>query len=367
MNAEETSAAGIAGADIVKMSRVARFAGITNEQWRDRLTALITHRTDRGVRVSDLQPVATAAGGSNGTLLFKLQFDDEPARRQHVLRFLPTEGLFHRYDVAGQFALQKALEDTPVPVPKQLWLDETGEFLGRPGYVMDHVPGISPPMAWMTSGVIVDADPASRRQMTLGYVEKLADIHAVDWAGLGLSWLQNRAAGTKPVERETNWYWDALVWAQNDKYIQQLAPIRDWLIANEPTDVDTVLCHGDANLGNYLFDGNRVSAVVDWEMSFLGPPECDICFTEVGDPILHEGIPRPDGCLTNDEMYAEYERLSGRKLRHLEYFRVFTAFRLAVINVLAMRHFPPDALEALMPVLERGPKICLEYGQKVGV
>jgi len=45
--------------------------------------------------------------------------------------------------------------------------------------------------------------------------------------------------------------------------------VRTWLIRNEPTDLATVICHGDANLGNYLFDDEQVSAVVDWEMAFL--------------------------------------------------------------------------------------------------
>lgn len=122
-----------------------------------------------------------------------------------------------------------------------------------------------------------------------------------------------------------------------------------------------------AGLRNYLFKGYQVSAVIDWEMAFLGPPECDICFTEVADPILHQELPIPDGCLTYDEMYSEYQQISGRELRHLDYCRLFTGFRVAVINVLAMRHLPPEAHEALLPVLERGPSICMELAVKVGV
>lgn len=359
------------GRGIVEISRKARFADTSFDEWATRLNALISAQPGISgeVAVSDVRPVGTAAGGSNGTLLFNASFkqDGAPVARPMVLRFLPVEGLFHRYDVRGQFELQRALEATNVPVPPQIWLDEAGTYLTRPGYIMGQVQGVSTPMTWMTSGIIADASVAERREMSLEYVRALAKIHAVDWETAGLNWLKNRAEGSQPVEREVNWYWDALVWAGNAPYIEMLAPVREWLIANEPDDVDVVLCHGDANFGNYLYDGQKVSAVLDWEMSFLGTPECDLSFLEIGDTIIQSESVWPEGALSYDEMRTEYERISGRKLKHMDYFRLFTAFRTAVINVLAMKHFPAEVLEAYRPVLERGPTLCIERARKLGM
>jgi aminoglycoside phosphotransferase (APT) family kinase protein len=322
------------------------------------------------VVVTNVRPVGTAAGGSNGTLLFDAAFNAGSGlvSRPLVLRFLPVKGLFHRYDVRGQFELQRALEASEVPVPKQLWLDETGRFLTRPGYVMEQVAGVSPPMTWMTSGLIAESSADDRRKMTQEYVGALARVHAVDWRGLGLQWLEGRAGGSRPIEREVNWYWDSLIWADGGgEYPRQLAPVREWLIAHEPSDVDVVLCHGDANLGNYLYDGTEITAVVDWEMGFLGAPECDVSFIKVGDAIMQSETPWPQGALGYDEMRAEYERVSGRTLRHMEYFELFSAYRLAVINVLAMKHFPKEMLDAFMPVLRRGPALCLARAGALGV
>ena len=153
---------------------------------------------------------------------------------------------------------------TDVPVAGQVWLDADGSYLERPGYVMEQVDGVSPPMTWMTSGVIAAASPADRREMGANYARMLARIHAVDWRTAGLDWLEDRAVGACPVQRELNWYWDSLLWSGYDAAQAQLVPIRDWLIANEPDGSDVVLCHGDANLGNYLYDGVRISAVLDW-------------------------------------------------------------------------------------------------------
>lgn len=358
-------------AGIVSIQRTARFGATTPGEWAGRLVALVSAQgvDFRDVKVSNVRQVGTAAGGSNGTLLFDVEYDagGELVRRSLVLRFLPEKGLFHRYDVTAQFRLQQALAGAGMPVPGQLWLDAAGAYLGTPGYVMEQVSGVSTPMAWMTSGIIADAAPADRRKMSHGYVRALAQLHAVDWRRAGLDWLQERATGARPIERETNWYWDALIWCDDAHHAAMLAPVRDWLIANEPADVDVVVCHGDANFGNYLYDGVEVSAVVDWEMAFLGAPECDISFLKVGDAILLDGVPWPEGVATYDEMRTEYERVSGRKLRHMDYFELFSAFRLAVINVLAMKHFPPEQMAVFLPVLRRGPDLCVARAAALGV
>lgn len=365
MNADEL------GSGIVEISRKARFADTSLDEWTSRLDRLVRAQPEvvGSVEISNVRPVGTAAGGSNGTLLFDCAYETEagPVARPLVLRFLPAKGLFHRYDVREQFELQHILGRHGVQVPEQLWLDEAGRYLVRPGYVMEQVSGVTAPMTWMTSGLIFDSSVADRRAMSLEYVHALANVHAVDWQAAGLQWLENRASGSSPVEREVNWYWDALVWAKTVDYIRQLGPVRDWLIANEPSDVDVVLCHGDTNFGNYLFDGTAVSAVIDWEMAFLGTPECDLSFLKLGDAILQSEVPWPEGVLTHAEMRTEYERFTGRTLRHMDYFEMFTAYRLAVINVLAMQHFPPEMLAPYLPILERGPKLCAERAKAMNI
>jgi aminoglycoside phosphotransferase (APT) family kinase protein len=358
------------GSAIVEISRKARFADTTPKEWAGRLKSLIEAQPEvkGSVTVSDVRPVAEAAGGSNGTLLFRASYKTafESLDRALVLRFLPVSGLFHHYDVREQFELQRALAATPVPVAEQVWLDDQGKYLVRPGYIMAQIEGSSTPMTWMTSGILHDASPGQRRIMSSGYVAALAQIHNVDWKAQGLAWLEKRAKGIRPIERETNWYWDALIWSKDDGYISMLEPVRDWIIANEPVDIEVVLCHGDANFGNYLYKEHKITAVLDWEMSFLGTRECDLAFLKVGDSILLDGVPWPEGALTYAEMRSAYEQQTGYKLRNMEFFELFAAFRLAVINVLAMKHFPAEVLELYGPVLRRGPEICLERARILG-
>jgi len=358
------------GNAIVQGSRQARFADVTLDEWKNRIEQLIA--SDPAVTgtpmARDVRPVGTAAGGSNGTYLFSAKYKtaDGPVDRDLVLRFLPTDGLFRTYDVKGQFDLQKALERTDVPVPDMLWLDVNGDYLKRSGYIMSQCEGSGAPMTWMTSGLFAEASPGSCKKMGTNYIDALVKLHDVDWRAAGLQWLEERGEGTRPHEREINWYWDSLVWRDDKPAMETLGPVRDWLIANEPADVEIVLCHGDAYIHNYLFKDDEVSAVLDWEMAFLGARECDVLYPQAGDQHLLADVPYPEGMPNHEEMKSIYEARSGRTMKHCDYFSLFAFYRLAVINQLAKYHFSGESLKQLEPVFDRGISLCLDKAGEIG-
>lgn len=338
--------------DIVAMQRKARFGETTADEWASRLKDLLSAQPDLAgpIAINNVRPVETQAGGSNGTLFFDAVYSEGGTRcaRELVLRFLPKDGLFKDYDIARQFELQRRLAQSEVPVAPHLWLDTNGEFLKTPGYVMARVPGSTAPFSWRTSGLFADASPEHRRSMMFEQVRMLAKIHAVDWHGTGLQPFIRSGAGSRPLEKEINWYWEALQWggqAGDDVY---LAPVRDWLIANEPTSLDQVLVHGDPNYGNYVYSEGKIVAVLDWEMAFLGPPEVDLAARRSTD----DAVPGPhlDSVPTHDELWAEYERASGRPLRNMDYFMLFVSFRSSIIMSLSLRHYPEAARSALAPI-----------------
>jgi aminoglycoside phosphotransferase (APT) family kinase protein len=357
--------------EIVERSREARFSKASVAAWGPRVEALIAAREgSESVVVSGLRAVDEAAGGSNGTLLFNAQWTSSTGRIETadlVFRFLPAKGLFHAYDIKAQFDIQNALAHTPVPVPNQRWLDDQGEFLGVPGYVMERVPGRSTPMTWMVNGLYVDASPENRRVMQCAYIEALANIHSVDWRSLGLDFLLARADQSHPIARETQWYWDSLIWSGDDEYVPQLQSIRDWLIENEPLDVDSVLCHGDSNLGNYLFENFKITAVVDWEMAFIGHRECDLAMFIVGNESLQADVPRPEGTLSEQDFIEEYERLSGQTLINWEYYKLFASYRSVVITLLARQHFEGDFLEIFNGITRSSVKAAMSRAAAFGI
>ena len=64
------------------------------------------------------------------------------ARRDVVIRLRPKPpALLEPYDLPKQFTVLRALEATPVRVPPALWLEDSGDVLGRPFFVMERVAG----------------------------------------------------------------------------------------------------------------------------------------------------------------------------------------------------------------------------------
>lgn len=78
----------------------------------------------------------------------------------------------------------------------------------------------------------------------------------------------------------------------------------DWLEANIPAGMPApVIVHGDAGPGNFLYDGDRVTALLDWELVHYGDPMADLAMLCLR--ILFQGfIPLP-------KAFAAYEAAGG--------------------------------------------------------
>lgn len=356
------------GRRIIEINRKVRMGDTTNEEWAQRIERFLRAQPDLGepFRISGVRAPEGGAGSSSGTLFFQAELGTQAGitEKSYVLRFKPAEQLFHVYDLDGQVRIQRALAETDVPVPAQCWEDIRGTHLGVSGYIMERARGEAAPGAWFAEGIIADADPARRRDFIFSFLHSLARIHAVDWRRRGLSFLLDRAQAEGLIGREINWYWDGLVWAKETASMARFGKIRDWLLANQPAYDKAVLCHGDANFTNNLFEGSKVSAVLDWEMAFIGTPECDLSYAILGMAALTETF--PEGVPTADEMLAEYERFTGRPLRHMGYYRLFTLYRIVLTHVLGLRAFPADFQAAFQGHVEGLVTKLMNQAREVG-
>ncbi len=334
------------GARLAAYAKATRLGSQGIEEWTKRLTALIEAQPGvaKPVLVSNVRPVDGGAGSSSGTLLFDAQWNERQAAL--VLRFVPAKTLFDSYDLEAQVTIQRALDSVGIPVPKQLFTDFDGRYMGVSSYVMQRVEGEAAPISWQTTGVIADATPAMRSSMIEDYLRTLARIHAVDWRGLGLGFLEKRANDNKPIARETHWYWPMLQRNGTPGAVDRFAKAYRWIIDNEPEIARPVLCHGDTNLTNNLFRDGKVVAVIDWEMAFLGTPECDLAYMENMLTPIGQDYMAIDGVPTLDDIQRKYESLSGYRLQNMAYYRVFSTLRTAIIWNIATAQFPPDLQEA---------------------
>lgn len=322
--------------------------------WEDRLRRFMAMQPGFCGQIDIGNLVIPESGGSSGTILFDVTYDMPDRTRVTqgaVLRHATEGGLFHSYDLSGQYSLQEALQGSGVLVPGLLGLDPDGSVLGAPGYVMTRIDGVAPPPTFNSRGVLKDASPEQRREMLRDVLGNLARLHKVDPDLPALAFLKRRGEGRTPAERDINWYWASLSWGCPDK-LDEVAPFRKWLIENEPADMPISVCHGDTMLANYMFRDHKLIAVLDWELAFLGNPAHDIAYQYLSHKLLGMGCTLLEGLPDEEGWKAEYEAISGTKLRHWEYCSAETAYKMHIALLLVYRETAPGMEAARDAVLD---------------
>lgn len=292
----------------------------------------------RDLRMSPLV-APQSSGFSNETLLFDLAWTEEgtPRREALVVRIQPTGyRVFPDYDLGLQFRTMQLLSRTDVPVPKVFWLEEEDtEVFGAPFYVMGQVrgrvPSDQPP--YHAAGWMHEISPEERRAIWLGGFDAMARIHRLDLDATGFGFLRRPELGETGLDQELAYYEKFQAWASQGRENPVIEAAHDWLAANRPDGEPEGLVWGDARIGNIIFDGTKPAAVLDWEMVGVGSPERDVGWAIFLDRHHSEGIetPRLEGFPSYEETLAYYEARSGHRVRHLEYYQVFTGWRFAII------------------------------------
>jgi aminoglycoside phosphotransferase (APT) family kinase protein len=175
--------------------------------------------------------------------------------------------------------VQQMLAPTPVPAPLSLALDADGQRCGFPAHLMSMLPG----------GTDLDrADGDSLDQLA----HLLATIHEV--------------SPTIEVRTYQSWAWEAKYavpsWATDaGLWEEAFALLRTDVPAHEPCFI-----HRDFQPRNILWSGGRISGVVDWVETSMGPAWLDVahCCTNLA---IHHGSE------TADEFAAAYVARTGRE------------------------------------------------------
>jgi aminoglycoside phosphotransferase (APT) family kinase protein len=259
-------------------------------------------------------------GHSAEMLAFTIATGD--LRRDVVLRLRPKPpALLEPYDLSRQFRILQALAPTPVRVPPTLWLEASGDVLGRPFFVMERVAGDVYEMD------APNATPDRVRRMCEGLAEQLAAIHLVDTDAVGLAGFDD---GPAHLDRELAHWADEMHRVQRGP-LPALERLLSELRTTMPTPYHRVtLVHGDAKPGNFAFVGDEVSAVFDWEMTTLGDPLTDLGWLELlwMQPV---GLTSHPGALGIDELLARYTEVTGIVPANREWYRALNAYKMAVI------------------------------------
>jgi aminoglycoside phosphotransferase (APT) family kinase protein len=292
------------------------------------IAALARFLGERGVDVrGELRVELISGGRSNLTFI---AYDDES---RWVVRRPPVAGLTpSAHDMAREFTVTSALENSAVPVAKTVAFDAQGSALGAPMTILEFVEGT----------VVRDQDDLAaftdeQVNAAVGALMRvLADLHAVDPAAVGLQRF-GRPEGF--LARQVNLWaaqWDRV----KTRELPDVAALHAGLSDALPPESAASIVHGDFRIDNTILDSadpGQVRAVVDWELSTLGDPLTDAALMCVYrapsfDLVLGSRAAwTSDRMPTPDELAQAYTTVSGRDLAHWGFYLGLANFKLGVI------------------------------------
>ncbi len=279
------------------------------------------------------------AGASNLTYFVSFGGSEMVLRRPPLGDLLPTA-----HDVEREYRFIDALYGRArVPKPIHMCTDKT--IIGAPFYLMHRVMG----------EIMRDAIPSScdslegRSAFGEEMIDALVELHSVEWQSTSL--IGKSDGYLKRQLRRWTGQW-ALT-RSTSRSLDGLDKAAAWLSDNLPPDNVATVVHGDYKPDNVIFSAEdpKLIAVLDWEMATIGDPLADLGWLlsywgDPGDPFpfpdyVPEGYPSPFN--TNNRLTAEkgfpdhetlismYERKSGRTVKYLDFYIIFSVFKLSVI------------------------------------
>lgn len=276
---------------------------------------------------------ATLITGGKSNLTYSVS----DGTREYVVRRPPMgHVLATAHDMSREYHAMAALAPTDVPVPRMIALCEDTDVIGAPFYVMEKVAGT--PYNRASDLAVLGADRT--RVITERMVDTLAVLHSVDYVAVGLAEF-GRPEGYlgRQVKR-----WKKQLAASQSRDLPGMDELVARLEATLPEESGATIVHGDFRLDNLLVDdSDRVTAVLDWEMSTLGDPLTDLAIllayqqlAEGADPQgaaanMVTDAARAEGFLSREEILARYADKSGRDVSEIHFHLGLAFFKLAVI------------------------------------
>lgn len=276
----------------------------------------------------DLTIAQFPGGHSNLTYLLRT-----PAR-EYVLRRPPLGPVAPKaHDMTREYTVLKAVNPVFRAAPRVYHLCEDTSVIGAVFFIMERRRGI----------VVRDrvpeelaAFPDYPRRVSTGFMNCLADLHAVDIDAHGLMSL-GKPAGF--LERQVRGWAERWQRAKTEE-IAEMDYLLGWLVENMPESPSPTLVHNDFKLDNVMLDSadpGRIEAVLDWEMTTVGDPLVDVglvlCYwAQPSDPGgTKPSITSGPGWFTRAEVVEYYAARTGRDMTGIAYYEIFALFKLAVV------------------------------------
>jgi aminoglycoside phosphotransferase (APT) family kinase protein len=228
---------------------------------------------------------------------------------------------------AEEFALLHAAHAAGTRAPRPLWLCDDGR--GPAFFVMERVPGVATGHRLAKDDALVP----DRARLARELGENLARIHAISAGTPSLAFL-GEPPPEPAMERIAAYRRDLDLLREHGAGAW---PVLEWALAwgerHAPSPARATLVHRDYRTGNYLVDGGRLAAILDWEFAGWGDPLEDLGWFLAGCWRFGRPDREAGGIGRADDFLAGYAAVSGRAVDPAEthFWQVIAHVRWAVI------------------------------------
>lgn len=302
--------------------------------------------------IGDDETRPEGSGFSATTIILPVSLTRGGQTQQHkvVLRVEPPEDAVWPQQAKGldveidiQYRLIKAInKHSNVNAAPLIGYEGNPEILGAPFFVMEFIDGEVPieNPNYTTEGFFAEATAEQRQHLIKNGIEKMADLHQINWQSANMGWLVEGFPNKKNtgIERQVDLWQQFAIRELRGREFNLLTDAFKWLYDEMPTSVTTGFCWGDARPGNIIWQDFEAACVCDFENACIGPIEIDIGWWLMFDRFSHEaqGFERLPGEPDRAAQLAFYYHYSGKQLGDLTYYEIFAAVRYTAIVVRVM-------------------------------
>ena len=280
----------------------------------------------RDIQIDNLAPIT--AGNARQAWEFDVRWlDGGEERKVSCVMLRKAEAGQLETDLAREFRIVAALWGSGVPVARALWMDSEGRWLERPSFIMEKVAGATDFFALLKPEAAERSRAIAQQLATIA-----ARLHTLDWRKLGVDFLPATTPETAAAQQIS--YWESLFLKHRMEPHPVMVAAFIWLKEHQPIARRISIVHGDFRFGNFLYEEDRINAMLDWEMVHLGDPVEDIAWA-------YRSLWGPRAFLSLDEFVSRYTELSGISVDPdtLRFYRLLGEVKHSIISLTGARSF----------------------------
>ncbi|WML29908.1 phosphotransferase family protein [Neobacillus sp. OS1-32] len=279
-----------------------------------------------------LEVLQFSAGHSNLTYQIKIGEWEAVLRRPPLGPVAPKA-----HDMAREYRVLSEIHPLFPQAPKPLLFSDNPAIVGSPFFIMERKRGLVLDTTFPEG--VVPSEALCRRISQL-MVDKLADLHSIDYKQTGLVEISNPDGF---MERQVHGWIQRYERAKTEE-IKEVELLKKWLTGNIPPSGQPAIIHYDYKLNNSMFneDLTKMTGLFDWEMTTVGDPLADLgaamsYWLQEDDPDwLKYGMGKPSvtinkGFYSRQQFIDAYAEKTGRDISKVNFYLTFAYFKLAVI------------------------------------